>query len=127
MSLSRIDAFRGFKQYSSFHGPEKALKIITNERIVLEKVEEFVKKHDVQCDLNVTNTFDVCMTPAFATYEAEAFEGFQKAGDDFSHVKFYSGDEASARWHSEGDRCVRMACWFEPPCKISTVVIDCFD
>lgn len=93
----RIDAFRGFKHYSSFHGPEQALKIITNERVVLEKVEEFVKKHDVQCDLNVTNTFDVCMTPEFAAYEAEAFEGFKKAGGDVSHIKFYSGDETSAR------------------------------
>jgi glycine/D-amino acid oxidase-like deaminating enzyme len=92
-----VDAFRGFKHYSSFHGTEQAVKIIANERIVLERVQEFVKKYDVQCDLNVTNTFDVCMSPEFAAYEAEAFEAFKKAGGDVSHVKFYSGEEAVTR------------------------------
>jgi glycine/D-amino acid oxidase-like deaminating enzyme len=92
-----IDAFRGFKHYSLLHGQDQALKIIANERTVLERVEEFVKKHNIQCDLNVTNTFDVCMSPEFAAYEAEAFELFKNAGGDTSHVKFYSGDAASTR------------------------------
>lgn len=88
------DAFRGFKHYSTFHGPEQALKIIANERLVLEKVDEFVRKHDIQCDFNLTTTFDVCMTPEFAAYEAENFEAFRKAGGDVSHVKYYDTEEA---------------------------------
>lgn len=96
LTSEQLDAFRGFKHYSSFHGANQALKIIANERVVLEKVEEFVKKHDVKCDLNVTNTFDVCMTPEFAAYEAEAFQAYKSAGGDVSHVKFYPEGEASA-------------------------------
>ncbi len=95
--IGLTDAFRGFKHYSSFHGPEQALKIIANERLVLEKVEEFVKKHNVQCDLNVTNTFDVCLSPEFAAYEAEAFASFKKAGGDVSHVNFFKGKAASEK------------------------------
>ncbi|TVY56612.1 putative oxidoreductase OrdL [Lachnellula cervina] len=93
----RPDAFRGFKHYSTFHGPEQALKIIANERLVLEKVDEFVRKHDIQCDFNLTTTFDVCMTPEFAAYEAENFEAFRKAGGDVSHVKYYDTEEAQKR------------------------------
>ncbi len=37
------------------------------------------------------------MSPEFAAYEAEAFEGFKKAGGDVSHVKFFEGKEASER------------------------------
>ncbi|KAJ6024137.1 hypothetical protein N7540_004934 [Penicillium herquei] len=90
----RPDAFRGFSGYSKVHGPEQALKIIANERLVLEKVDEFVKKHDVQCDFNLTSTFDVCMTEEFAKYEAESLKAYELAGGDISHIKFYEGDEA---------------------------------
>lgn len=79
------------------HGPEQALKIVANERLVLEKVDEFVKKHDVPCDFNLTSTFDVCMTPEFAKYEAESLEAYRNAGGDVSHIKFFEGDEAQAR------------------------------
>ncbi|KAJ5650449.1 uncharacterized protein N7484_004172 [Penicillium longicatenatum] len=90
----RPDAFRGFSAYSKVHGPEQALKIIANERIVLEKVDEFVKKHNVQCDFNLTSTFDVCMTPEFAKYEAESLEAYKQAGGETSHIKYFEGEEA---------------------------------
>ncbi|KAH8651571.1 FAD dependent oxidoreductase [Tricladium varicosporioides] len=98
----RPDAFRGFKHYSSLHGPEQAQKIIANERVVLDKVEEFVKKHNVPCDFNLTTTFDVCMTPEFVKYEAESFEGFKEAGGDVSHVKFYEKEEAQKKTRVKG-------------------------
>jgi glycine/D-amino acid oxidase-like deaminating enzyme len=88
------DAFRGFSAYKKVHGDEQALKIIKDERLVLQKVDEFVRKHDVECDFNLTTTFDVCMTPEFAAYEAESLEAFKKAGGDASHVKFYEGEQA---------------------------------
>jgi len=93
----RPDAFRGFSAYAKVHGPEQALKIITNERLVLEKVDEFVKKHNVQCDFHLTTTFDVCMTEEFAKYEAESFEAYKLAGGDISHIKLYEGKEAQTK------------------------------
>lgn len=93
----RPDAFRGFQAYAALHGSEQAIKIIENEKLVFERVDEFVKKHHVQCDFHPTTTFDVCLTPEFAAYEAESFQAFQKAGGDVSHVKFYQGEEAQKR------------------------------
>ncbi|OOQ88527.1 hypothetical protein PEBR_12522 [Penicillium brasilianum] len=98
----RPDAFRGFNAYSKVHGPEQALKIIANERLVLEKVDEFVKKYNVPCDFNLSTTFDVCMTPEFAKYEAESLEAYKEAGGDISHIKFYEGPEAQAKTRIPG-------------------------
>ncbi|KAL3419932.1 FAD dependent oxidoreductase [Phlyctema vagabunda] len=90
----RPDSFRGFVAYSRLHGVEQAKKIIANEKLVLERVDAFVAKHNVPCDFNLATTFDVCMTPEFAAYEAECFTAYQQAGGDVSHVKFYAGEEA---------------------------------
>lgn len=98
----RPDAFRGFSAYSKVHGPEQALKIIANERLVLHKVDGFVKKHNVQCDFNLTTTFDVCMTEEFAKYEAESLEAYKLAGGDVSHIKFYEGRQAQDRTKVQG-------------------------
>ncbi|KAI2731919.1 hypothetical protein CBS147332_1058 [Penicillium roqueforti] len=98
----RPDAFRGFSAYSKVHGEQQALKIIQDERLVLEKVDEFVKKHNVECDFNLTTTFDVCMTPEFAAYEAESLEAFKKAGGDTSHITFYEGEEAQKKTRVPG-------------------------
>ncbi|KAI2789430.1 hypothetical protein POX_d04918 [Penicillium oxalicum] len=93
----RPDAFRGFSAYAKLHGPAQALGIISDERRVLEKVDEFVAKYHVPCDFHLTSTFDVCMTPEFAKYEAESFEQFRAAGGDVSHIRFYEGAEARAK------------------------------
>ncbi|EXJ89830.1 hypothetical protein A1O3_02897 [Capronia epimyces CBS 606.96] len=93
----RPDAFRGFPIYAALHGIDQARKVVENERLVLHKIDEFVKKHNVPCDFNFTTTFDVCMTPEFATYEAAAYDAFKAAGGDVSHVKVYVGGEAQAK------------------------------
>ncbi|KAF7717570.1 Uncharacterized protein PECH_006609 [Penicillium ucsense] len=93
----RPDAFRGFSAYARVHGPEQALRIISDERRVLDKVNEFVAQHGVQCDFQLTSTFDVCMTPEFADYEAESFQQFKAAGGDVSHIRRYEGAEAQAK------------------------------
>ncbi|CAG8150243.1 unnamed protein product [Penicillium salamii] len=98
----RPDAFRGFSAYSKVHGDEQALKIINNERLVLERVAQFTKKHKVECDFQLTSTFDVCMTPEFAAYEAESLEAFKRAGGDTSHIKFYEGAEAEEKTRVPG-------------------------
>jgi glycine/D-amino acid oxidase-like deaminating enzyme len=64
---------------------------------VLEKVAQFVKKHNVQCDFDLTTTFDVCMTSQFAKYEAESLEAYKQAGGDASHIKFYEGKDAQEK------------------------------
>ncbi|KAL3469847.1 FAD dependent oxidoreductase [Aspergillus californicus] len=93
----RPDAFRGFESYAKLHGEEQAVKIINNERLVLEKVDEFVRKHSVPCDFNYTTTFECCMTSEFADYTRRNYEAFQAAGGDVSHVKHYSGKEAARK------------------------------
>lgn len=90
----RPDAFRGYAAYAAVHGSEQAKKIIADERRVLHRVDEFVRRHNVPCDFNLTTTFDVCLTPEFAAYEAQSFEAYKAAGGDVSHVRFYEGDEA---------------------------------
>ncbi|KAI1780358.1 FAD dependent oxidoreductase [Hypoxylon cercidicola] len=90
----RPDAFRGFQVYKQVHGEDQALKIIANERLVFERIDEFVKEHGVQCDFNPATTFDVCLTQEFADFNAKSFREYQAAGGDVSHVKFYEGEEA---------------------------------
>ena len=93
----RPDAFRGFQVYRRVHDTEQALKIIANEKDVLDKVNTFVKKHDVPCDFNLATTLDVCLTPEFAEFNARSFKEYQEAGGDLSHVKIYEGENASKR------------------------------
>lgn len=93
----RPDAFRGFQVYRRVHGTEQALKIIANERDVFEKVDQFVKKHNVPCDFNPATTLDVCLTPEFAEFNARSLKEFQDAGGDVSHITFYEGEEAQKR------------------------------
>lgn len=93
----RPDAFRGFQVYRRVHGTEQALKIIANERDVFRRIDDFVKKHDVPCEFNPATTLDVCLTPAFAEFNARSLKEYQEAGGDVSHVTVYEGDEAKKR------------------------------
>jgi glycine/D-amino acid oxidase-like deaminating enzyme len=91
--------------YQAVLGTEQALKVITNERLVLQKVHEFVKEYGVECDFDYTTTFDVCMTEEFAAYEAASFKAFEKAGGDISHIRFYEGKEAQKKTRVKGAIC----------------------
>lgn len=93
----RPDAFRGFQVYRRVHGTEQALRIIANERDVLRRIDEFVKEHNVDCDFNPATTYDVCLTPEFAEFNARSYREYEKAGGDVSHVAFYEGEEARRR------------------------------
>lgn len=93
----RPDAFRGFQVYRRVHGTDQALKIIANERDVLDKVDAFVRKHNVPCDFNPSTTLDVCLTPDFAAFNAQSLKEYQEAGGDTSHIVVYQGDEAKKR------------------------------
>ncbi|KAI9744496.1 MAG: hypothetical protein M1818_002025 [Claussenomyces sp. TS43310] len=93
----RPDAFRGFTAYSNVHGTEQALKIIANERLVLQKVDDFVRKHNAPVDVHISTTFDVCLTPEFAAYEARSYEAYKAAGGDISEIKYYEGEQAKTK------------------------------
>lgn len=97
-----VDAFRGFTAYSQVHGKEQALQILTNERLVLQKVAEFVAKYNVPCDFHRTTTFDVCMTSEFAEYEAASFNAYRDAGGDVSHITYHAGKEAQEKTRVPG-------------------------
>lgn len=102
MLRCRVDAFRGFTAYSQVHVKEQALQILANERLVLQKVDEFVTKHNIPCDFNRTTTFDVCMTPEFAEYEAASLDAYRDAGGDVSHITCYTGKEAQEKTRVPG-------------------------
>ncbi|KAI1480458.1 FAD dependent oxidoreductase [Daldinia eschscholtzii] len=123
----RPDAFRGFQVYKQLHGPDQALKIIANEKVVFERVRDFVDKHGVQCDFNPTTTFDVCMTQEFADFNARSFKEYQEAGGDVSHIKFYDGEEArrvtrvqkavaAYEWPAGSSHPAKLAQWLLTQC-----------
>lgn len=95
--------------YARHHGDEQAVKILANERLVLERVNEFVKKHNVQCDFHYTTTFDCCMTPEFVEHEKRNFENLKQAGGDVSHVQHYTGDDAVEKTGVKG--CLEAYEW----------------
>ncbi len=100
--IQALDSFRGFNFYSEIHGSEQAVKILANERLVLERIDKFVTKHNVPCDFNLTTTFDVCMTPEFAAYQTSSFNDFKNAGGDVSHIRIFKGEEAKRRTRIAG-------------------------
>jgi len=100
-----LDAFRGFLEYAAFHGPEQARKILENEKRVLEDIEEFVKVHNIDCDFNLTTTFEVCFSDKFVNKAADAMEAYKCAGGDVSQVEFYEGEEAKVRTRVPGALC----------------------
>ncbi|KAJ5307588.1 FAD dependent oxidoreductase [Penicillium atrosanguineum] len=101
----RPDAFRGFSGYASYHGPEQARKILENEKRVMEDIQDFVKTHNIDCDFNLTTTFEVCFSDKFAKEAADAFEAYKRAGGDVDPVRFYEGEEAKARTKVPGALC----------------------
>lgn len=53
----RLDAFRGFTAFSKIHGLEQAMKIQKHEKLVLEKVVDFITSNKVDCDFDLCGTF----------------------------------------------------------------------
>lgn len=90
----RPEAFRNFSGYAAAHGVEQALKIMENEKAVLELVNKFVHDHDVPCDFSFQTTFDVCLTQQIAEDEVNNIKQYEEAGGSIDHVKFYKGSDA---------------------------------
>ncbi|WWC99984.1 hypothetical protein V866_006893 [Kwoniella sp. B9012] len=81
------DQWRGFTKYETAFGAEQALKILSNERKTWEGLVEYVKKHNVDCDLWVGKTLDVLMTDDVAEVAADNFSNYQAAGGDVSKIE----------------------------------------
>lgn len=60
--MSPLDAFRGFTALAKIHGPEQAMKILQHEKLVLDKVIDFISTNKVDCDFDLCGTFG---TPHF--------------------------------------------------------------
>lgn len=55
--MSSLDAFRGFTAFSKIHGPAQAMKILKHEKLVLDKVVDFISTNEVDCDFDLCGTF----------------------------------------------------------------------
>lgn len=100
-----LDAFRGFPNFAAFHGHEQAIKILENERVVLEKVKEFVTDHNIDSEFRYTTTVEVCLSAAYAELQAKTLEAFRSAGGDISHIKYYDAKEAHELTNVPGALC----------------------
>ncbi|WVQ72711.1 hypothetical protein IAR50_002271 [Cryptococcus sp. DSM 104548] len=81
------DQWRGFTRYNELHGTDQALKILANEQQTWEALVDYVKKNDVQCDLWVGKTLDVCMSDEVAATAAKTFSDYKAAGGDTSKIE----------------------------------------
>lgn len=93
----RPDACSGFGGYASIHGTEEALEIVDNERIVLDRVRNFVKDHEIDCEFKSKQTFDVCLTPEIAQDEASQVKQYAEAGGHMHHIQLHEGNGARER------------------------------
>lgn len=100
----RPDAFRNFSSYKSIHGSEQALKIVDTEEKNLKLLTDFIKQNNIQCDLNLTTTFDVCMAQDAVDDEESNIKDFVEAGGSLakSGVQCWYGAEAEARSRNKG-------------------------
>ncbi|KAM0706892.1 hypothetical protein Q7P35_006222 [Cladosporium inversicolor] len=93
----RPDACSGFGDYAAIHGPEHALNIVNNEKIVLDSVRQFVQKHNIDCDFQPKQSFDVCLTQDIAQDELSNVEQYTNAGGSLENIELHSGDAARTR------------------------------
>lgn len=93
----RPDPCSGFSGYASIHGTDEALNIVNHENIVLNLVGEFVKTHNIDCDSQPKQTFDVCITPEIAQSEQSNVEQYVDASGSLDHIRFHGGVDAKKR------------------------------
>lgn len=91
----RPDAFQGYADYASLHGPAEAKEIMQNERLAFEKLEALVRRHNVACNFHERTTFDVCLTPLIDQYLKLCYSCYKHAGGDVSQVRYDEGKEAN--------------------------------
>ena len=60
-----------------------------------DRVDAYIKDHQVECEWTPRKTFDACLTDEFSDYSAKALAGVREAGST-EEVEVLSGDEAKA-------------------------------
>ncbi|KAK8917711.1 putative oxidoreductase OrdL [Metarhizium anisopliae] len=95
----RPDAFRNFSGYQAFHGSEQALKIVATEETNLKRIAAFIRDKQIQCDFNLTTTFDVCLGPDAVEDEEKNIKDYLDAGGNLASlgVKCWYGDAAAEK------------------------------
>lgn len=98
------DQYRGFKGYEIAFGTQQALKvclkahgdhqlsdisiqILQNEQQTWSDLVQYVREHDVDCDLWVGDTLDVPVDPEVASITKDTFERLKAAGGNVDHIK----------------------------------------
>ncbi|OJJ60517.1 hypothetical protein ASPSYDRAFT_197969 [Aspergillus sydowii CBS 593.65] len=81
------DQWRGFSAYEAAFGTKQALKILENEQATWTALVEYVKHHNVDCDLWVGDTLDVPVTREVADAAKTNFERFKASGGKVDHIK----------------------------------------
>ncbi|OWZ66298.1 hypothetical protein AYX14_02526 [Cryptococcus neoformans] len=90
----RPDAFRGFTAFSKIHGKDEAGGVLMSESITLDRVKDFVKEHDVDCEFIERMTLDVVLNEEFKDYCQAAMREAKEHGLDVSHIKYFEGADA---------------------------------
>jgi glycine/D-amino acid oxidase-like deaminating enzyme len=93
----RPDPCSVFSGYASVHGPDEALNIVNHESTVLSLVGEFVKTHNIDCNFQPKQTFDVCLTRGIAQRELSNAERYVDAGGSLDHIRYHKGLDAQKR------------------------------
>lgn len=65
-----------------------------SESITLNRVKDFVKEHDVDCEFTERMTLDVVLNEEFKNYCQTAMREAKEHGVDVSHIKYFEGEDA---------------------------------
>ncbi|KHN95593.1 FAD dependent oxidoreductase [Metarhizium album ARSEF 1941] len=95
----RPDAFRNFSTYQALHGSEQALNIVATEEKNLKLLAAFIRDNQIQCDFNLTTTFDVCLGLDAVEDEEKNIKDYLDAGGNLASldVKCWYGAAAEER------------------------------
>ncbi|WWC85870.1 uncharacterized protein L201_000737 [Kwoniella dendrophila CBS 6074] len=76
----RPDESRGFPAFSNLHGIEEAKHILKSERNTFEKVDEFIKKTNIDCEWTPRDTYDISLSESFRDYASNALKTLLESG-----------------------------------------------
>ncbi|KAH6639729.1 FAD dependent oxidoreductase-domain-containing protein [Boeremia exigua] len=91
------DQWRGFGKFEKAYGKEQAIKILNNEADTWNALVDYIREHDVNCDLWVGDTLDVPVDDEVARLAKEVFDRYKEAGGRTNHIKVTQDPADAAR------------------------------
>ncbi|KAJ8105380.1 hypothetical protein OPT61_g10214 [Boeremia exigua] len=91
------DQWRGFGKFEKAYGREQALKILSSEGDAWNALVNYVREHNIDCDLWVGDTLDVPVDNEVARLAKEVFDRYREAGGRVDHIKVTQVPVAAAR------------------------------